>query len=203
VDDAASSTGYFTYTHVYTCAQEVSCSYKPKIFVEDNWEWCASGTWRCIGSGSNQSTPPTVGGLGWISYPNNVVVTSAASGEGTVAGPLTAAPSGVVQSCGGVGGPFSPSGQTYTVYNMGSATLNWTATVGQSWLSLTPVSGTLGPGASTQVTASLNSGANSLPIGTHVALINFTNTTNGSGNPKRVFNLQVAASFRTCSAPIQ
>jgi hypothetical protein len=64
-----------------------------------------------------------------------------------------------------VGGPFSPDSITYTLTNAGGASLDWTASKGETWVSLSATSGTLAAGASTTVTVSLNANANSLAAG--------------------------------------
>ncbi len=43
----------------------------------------------------------------------------------------------------GVSGGTAPTGQTLTVGNTGTATLNWTATAGQSWCHVSPASGSI------------------------------------------------------------
>ena len=64
------------------------------------------------------------------------------------------------------GGPFSPTnGVTYSVANLGSGIQNFTVTIiptsGGIWATVTPSSGTLAPGATTNVTVTPNSTANS------------------------------------------
>ena len=51
----------------------------------------------------------------------------------------------------------NPSPQTYTVSNSGGGTLNWTASGEAAWLTVSPSSGSLGPGASQSVTATITS----------------------------------------------
>ena len=109
------------------------------------------------------------------------------------AGPLTVSPAGGLTSSGTVGGPFSPSSQTYTLANTGTAPMNWTASKAQSWLTLSAAGGTLAAGATATVTASINSGANSLAAGSYSDNIIFTNTTNGTGDATRLVSLTVNA----------
>ncbi len=85
-------------------------------------------------------------------YPGNATSFPA----GSVAGPMTVTPAGGLTSSGTIGGPFSPSSQTYTVTNTGTASMNWTATNGKSWVTLSSAGGTLAAGANTTVTASIN-----------------------------------------------
>ena len=81
---------------------------------------------------------------------------------------------------GPAGGPFTPSSKEYTLSNLGGSALNWTAAASQTWVSLSPASGTLDIGESITVTASLTAAANSLAGGNHNAALTFTNTTSGS-----------------------
>ena len=110
-----------------------------------------------------------------------------------VAGPLTVSPAGGLTSSGTIGGPFSPTSQTYTLTNTGTASMNWTASKVQSWVTLSAAAGTLASGATTTVTASINSGANSLAAGSYSDNVTFTNTTNNTGNTTRPVSLTVNA----------
>jgi len=80
---------------------------------------------------------------------------------------------------GPVGGPFSPSSQTYTLTNNGTSPINWTATATQPWLTLSSTGATLGPGATTTVTATINSAANTLAQGNYADTITFTDVPSG------------------------
>jgi hypothetical protein len=109
----------------------------------------------------------------------------------STAGVLSVSPSDGLSSSGNQGGPFTPSSKTYTLQNTGGSSINWTASKGQAWVSLSSTSGTLGAGASTTVTVSMNSNANSLTPGTYSDTVTFTNTTNGNGNTTRPVSLTV------------
>ncbi len=92
---------------------------------------------------------------------------------------------------GPVGGPFSPTTQTYSLTNKGSATLNWSLVSTSSWLHVTPSSGTLttgGPAAT--VTVSLTAAASNLPAGSYPATVSFTNLNDRFGQ-SRQFTLAV------------
>jgi hypothetical protein len=106
-------------------------------------------------------------------------------------GILQVTPSGGLVSSGPQDGPFSPSSKTYTLSNIGGSSINWTASKGQSWVSLSSTSGTLSPGASTTITVSINNNANNLGPNSYSDVIYFTNTTNGKGNTSRSVNLTV------------
>jgi hypothetical protein len=109
------------------------------------------------------------------------------------AGPMTVTPAGGLTSSGTAGGPFTPSSLSYTLTNTGTAPMNWTASKVQSWVTLSAAGGTLAAGANTTVTASINSGANSLAAGSYSDTVTFTNTTNGTGNATRTVSLTVNA----------
>jgi len=74
------------------------------------------------------------------------------------------------------GGPLAPSCQTYPLTNISSQPISWTARVTEPWLTLSLASGTLAPGASTNVTVCLNSNALALPLGVFTDTITFSNT---------------------------
>jgi uncharacterized repeat protein (TIGR02543 family) len=102
-----------------------------------------------------------------------------------IPGTLSVTPSAGLTASGAHGGPFTPSNATYTLQNTGNTTINWSASATQNWMTLSTSSGSLVPGASTTVTASINSSANSLTVGTYSDTVNFTNATNGNGNTTR------------------
>jgi uncharacterized repeat protein (TIGR01451 family) len=78
-------------------------------------------------------------------------------------------------SSGQIGGPFTPSCQAYVVRNTGSNALNWTATPSQSWVTVTPSSGSLSPGTSNTLNVCLTSAVNTFTAGTYSATVNFSN----------------------------
>jgi hypothetical protein len=142
-----------------------------------------------VGSYSDNVTfANTTSGTGNTSRPVSLTVNA-----GNVAGPMTVTPAGGLTSSGTAGGPFTPSNQTYTVTNTGAASMNWTASKAQSWVTLSAAGGTLAAGDNTTVTASINSGANSLAAGSFSDNVTFTNTTNGTGNTSRPVSLTVNA----------
>jgi hypothetical protein len=89
------------------------------------------------------------------------------------------------------GGPFTPSSQVYTLRNGGGSSITWVCTNGQAWTDVSATSGTLATGATTTVTVSLSTGANTLSAGTYTGTTAFTNTTNGNGNTTRGVTLTV------------
>ena len=110
----------------------------------------------------------------------------------TVSGaPVMSVTAGSLDSNGPVGGTFTPSSTTFTITNSGSGPLAWTAAKTATWLTLSSSSGTVNPGLTTTVTASINTNANSLAQGSYADTITFTNTTNGTGNTTRGATLLV------------
>ena len=73
----------------------------------------------------------------------------------TAAPVLAVTPATNFTSTGNQGGPFTPSPASYTVTNSGGGTLNWSVTK-PSWLNFSATSGSLGAGASTTITVSVN-----------------------------------------------
>ena len=105
-------------------------------------------------------------------------------------------PAGTFASSGLVGGAFSPLGTAYTLTNTGTGSMNWTASKTATWLTLNAASGTLAAGASTSVTATIASAANSLGVGNYGDTITFANTSNGSGNTTRAVSLAVLSAIQ-------
>jgi C1A family cysteine protease len=108
---------------------------------------------------------------------------------------LAVTPTTAFSSAGEVGGPFSPPSRIYTLTNTGYGTMIWTITKSQPWLDVSAGSGSIPPGGSTNVTASINSSAAALSIGDYLDAIWFTNTTNGSGNTSRNVTLSVTRNY--------
>ena len=95
-------------------------------------------------------------------------------------------------SAGGVGGPYTVSALALTLTNTGSSTISWNSSSPASWLNLSAASGTVGPGQSINVTASLTAAAYSLPVGAYTNTIFFTNQYDSVVFP-RTFTLAVLA----------
>ncbi len=135
------------------------------------------------GMGADASAPPsstTTGVVESFALPDDLSVT----------------PGAPALSRGPAGGPFTPSSHAYTLRNAGTAPLNWTASKTQPWLTLSATSGTLTPGATTTVTASINASANTLTMGAYSDTITFTNTTSGAVRTRAV-SLAVGLEFFT------
>jgi subtilase family serine protease len=91
-------------------------------------------------------------------------------------------------SFGPGGGPYSVTSQTYTLTNTGGTLLNWSLVNTSSWLTASATSGSLNAGASTTVTISLSSAANSLLIAHASGNVVFNNLTAGTSQ-NRQFDL--------------
>ncbi len=88
-------------------------------------------------------------------------------------------PSEDFYSSGDEGGPFDPPSKTYTLTNIGSSALEWTASSTQDWLDNDPNGGTLNPGDPNTMVVSLNAIASALPGGAYNDTVTFTNITSG------------------------
>ncbi len=173
-----------------------------------NVDWTAAvtagGSWLSIRSGSsgrdagtivaeydaNTTADTRVGSIrvtpaDITSPPVTVTVTQAGAAA------LEVTPAGGLTSTGPVGGPFVPASMDYTLQNIGGTALSWTVSENRSWLTESPSSGTLDPGASTTVTLSFTASANSLNAGIYNGTVNFTNSTNGVGTTTRAVRLTV------------
>jgi len=91
--------------------------------------------------------------------------------------PLQISPMGGFVSSGGMGGPFTPASQVYTLADDGKTPLNWDVGVSANWLA---VSLTLTPGGGEDVTVSFNANAGILLPGAYSAMVEFTNLSDGS-----------------------
>jgi len=192
-----------TYTANFQSQYELRTSVNPSGSgsVSPN---CTGGCWYDNGSSVNLSATPGsgyffgswAGGVNGTGNPVSVTMTSALSvtANFTVNPPttnLSVAPAGGLSSSGTQGGPFAPASAQYTLQNTGGATLDWTASKSQSWVTVSPAGGTLLPGQVTTVTVSINSGANSLAPASYGDTVAFINTVNGNGNTTRGVSLTV------------
>jgi len=144
-----------------------------------------------LGDGSYAATvgfANTTNGIGNTSRSVDVTLTSPPA-------LLSVTPGQPFTSAGTAGGPFLPASKTYTVTNGGGVTLQWQATASAAWLALAPASGSLAPGASAQVVASIQQGvAANLAVGQYSAQLAFVNLNNGAGNTSLVASLNVSGS---------
>ena len=92
---------------------------------------------------------------------------------------LAVSPSTDLSATASFGGAATPSSATYTLLNRGASPLSWRAKNKQSWLVLSQTTGTLAPGASTSLVASLSNAIASLPPGTYTDTITIENLASG------------------------
>lgn len=155
----------------------------------------------------NYTLSPSLSGYTFTPTSRNISVNNAnVTGQdftatATNAGFLQVTPSENFAASGTQGGPFTPSTKTYTLFNTGGTAINWTASKGQSWVSLSQSNGSLSPAGSTTVTVSINSGANSLTPNVYSDTVNFINATNGNGNQSRSVSLTVTSGLTPPVAP--
>src|SRR5262249_46693768 len=77
-------------------------------------------------------------------------------------------------------GPFGPvATKFYSLTNTGVTALIWKATPSAAWLTVSPDSGTLSPGAATNIAVSVTSGTNAPLPGQYVGAVHFTSLTDG------------------------
>ena len=192
-------------SQTYTLTNSGSGSLSWTASNSSNWLTLSatSGT-LAAGAGTNVtvSINASANSLAAGTYSDTVSFTNASNGSGnatravtltvsnTVA-QLSVTPASGLASTGPTGGPFSPTSQTYGLTNVGSANLNWTATNTANWLTLSINSGTLAPGAGTNVTVSFSANANALAAGSYSDTVSFTNLNNGNGNATRAVSLTV------------
>jgi len=112
-------------------------------------------------------------------------------GDIVVSSGLNVTPDAGLESEGDLGGPFLPDSAVYTLENIGDTSFDYTVTKTQPWVSLSDTGGPLGPGATTDVTVSINSDAGTLPEGMYSDAVQFTNTTDHVGDTIRSVDLTV------------
>ncbi|MEO8429817.1 MAG: M36 family metallopeptidase, partial [Verrucomicrobiota bacterium] len=100
---------------------------------------------------------------------------------------LFISPASGLTSTGPDGGPFSPASQTYSLSNVGTNVIDWSATWTAAWLDVSITNGTILPGAAPiPLTVQLNSIVNSLPAGLYDDTVTFTNLVSGKSQARKV-----------------
>ena len=141
-------------------------------------------------------------GLAPGNYTDTVGFTNLGSGSGNTTRPaslsvvlspgdLGVSPAAGLASSGYTGRPFSPSSMSYVLTNSGGSTLSWAVSATANWLSVSPSSGTLAGGASTNVHVSINANASSMAASNYTDTVGFNNLSNGAGNTTRSASLSV------------
>ena len=108
-------------------------------------------------------------------------------------GVLVVSPENNWDCSGLVGGPFAPDIQSYTVQNAGNGNLDWQFTNTASWISVSATSGTLWPGASTNLTAAITASADFLSAGDYSSVLAFTTSGHALGDTTRQVTLTANA----------
>jgi autotransporter-associated beta strand protein len=88
---------------------------------------------------------------------------------------LVVTPANNFVSAGPVGGAFIPASGTFSLANYGGNATSWSLINISAWFTVSPASGTLAVGASTNVTVSVAAAANSLTAGYYSATLLFSN----------------------------
>ncbi len=94
-------------------------------------------------------------------------------------------PSTGFESSGIQGGAFDPEEMVYTLTNTGDGVAQFTATVPDSWLTVSPGSGSISIGGTVEVIVGLGASAVNLGVGRHESLLEITNTESGGGSTDR------------------
>ena len=94
-----------------------------------------------------------------------------------VSDPLGVAPGKGFVAYGPPDGPFTASTLTFSLTNSSASSLNWSLINTSSWLSASSSGGALAAHAAAQVTVRLNTSAYSLPAGTYIGGVLFSNQT--------------------------
>ncbi|MFT5502491.1 MAG: hypothetical protein ACI8XC_000196 [Gammaproteobacteria bacterium] len=87
-----------------------------------------------------------------------------------------------------------PTSLSLNLINIGMLPAGWSLASDQGWLNPSFTTGALTGDQKVQVGLNVNSAAGLLPVGTHTANLQFTNTTNGAGNYNFEFSLTVQTS---------
>lgn len=106
-------------------------------------------------------------------------------------GNLTVSPLEVWEPQGLAGGGFSPVSRTFTLGNSGGSSLNWTAVSGVGWVEVQLGGGSLAPGQTVSVTATLNASADALAAGEYSGEVVFSNTSSANGGGSVPVNLTI------------
>jgi len=102
-------------------------------------------------------------------------------------------PAAGFESSGIRGGPFDPEEMVYTLANTGTTVAQFTATVPDPWLTVTPGSGSIAVGGTAEVTVGLGETAENLSVGRHQSTLQITNAGSGSGTTIRPVTVTVVA----------
>lgn len=145
-----------------------------KLRVQFKLTGAASGLWNLVATSPNASTD-TLPGAFAVTYTQ---------------GTLSITPATGLSSTGSFG-VIPPTSANYTLSNIGSTVITWTAAKSANWVTLSATGGTLAAGASATISVSINSAANLLGLGSYSDTVTFSNITNGLGSSTRSVSLTV------------
>jgi len=124
-------------------------------------------------SASSPSSSSTAGLVEAYDLPDNLQITPA-----------------VLSVTGPVGGPFTPNPATFTLANSGTNSLSWSLSSASAWFSISPTSGILAGGATSNLSVLVSGVATNFPLGATNASVWFTNLTSGIAQ-SRTFSVSV------------
>lgn len=171
---------------------------------------CASGT---LTPGTSKTVTISIGTatktMAAGTYDDTISFTNTTNGKGNATKPVTltvnnrytldVSPSTSLSTSGPAGGPFTPTSAVYAITNTGTASVGWTASVNQPWLTVSSASGTLSVDQTTRVTVYLNALAKTLTAKSYSATVTFKNDRTGT-TYSRVVSLVVKAAAIKCVA---
>ncbi len=131
------------------------------------------GTWNVI-------VTPECGQAAKAVLDDAILITSPPAG--TV--DWTVSPVDTADSAGAAGGPFTPNQHGFVIFNQGAEALSFSVSkaAATDWLDLPAQPfGTVGAGSGTQITVSINAGADALPQGTYTCPLLFSIGCNPNG----------------------
>ena len=105
---------------------------------------------------------------------------------------LKVTPADGLNAAGEVGGPFTPASRSYVLENLDPTPIDYEVVAGAPWIDVASGRGTLLPGGTATVLVSLAGEAANLDIGTHSAVVSFTNVSDHSGDTTRWVTLEVS-----------
>lgn len=110
-----------------------------------------------------------------------------------------------LSATGNAGGPFANDTIIYTLTNVSSTTVQWSASADVPWVSVSPASGSVAAGASADITVSIiDANTEGLPLSSSTGTLSFVNESNGYGSTTRSLevNLTSSLAFEQYDGPI-
>lgn len=103
---------------------------------------------------------------------------------------LAVTPFGGFSSTGEEGGPFAPACRVYSLSNTGGSSLTWTSVYAATWLDVSPRSGVLTGGGTTNIDVCVANSATGLTAATYSDTLTFSNASSGVAQDRGI-SLQV------------